>query len=172
MYLKIICQTPMRIKCFNFKHFFLQSSSPPQGKVWKKTIIASWRKQKFLIRVVGENFLSKHIANKQITKNKLVPIFHSKSEDLLHRVCHCSSHVYYELASLWWQFITMMKIDDCDEGFFIVSQLWWTVLILIEIHHFYEHWSLWWEFIIMINIHQYDDNYLYQIHHFDEVRSS
>ena len=97
MYLKIICQTPMRIKCFNFKHFFLQSSSPPQGKVRKKRIIASWRKQKFLIRVVGEKFFSKHIAYKQIKKNNgyiRKPIFHSKYENLLHRVCHCSSHVY------------------------------------------------------------------------------
>ena len=42
--------------------------------------------------------LSKHIANKQITKNKRVnpkPVFHSKSEHFLHRVCHCSSHVYF-----------------------------------------------------------------------------
>ena len=72
MYLKTICQTPMRIKCFNYIHFFLQSPSPPQGKVRKKRFIASWRKQKFLIRVVGEKFLRKHIANKQITKNKRV----------------------------------------------------------------------------------------------------
>ena len=28
IYLKIICKTPMRNKCFNYLHFFLQSPSP------------------------------------------------------------------------------------------------------------------------------------------------
>ena len=46
MYLKIICQTPMRIKCFNYKYFFRQSPSPPQGKVRQKRFIGSWRKKK------------------------------------------------------------------------------------------------------------------------------
>ena len=45
MYLKIICQTPMGIKRFNYKYFFQQSPFPPQGKVRKKRFIGSWRKK-------------------------------------------------------------------------------------------------------------------------------
>ena len=51
----------MRIMCFDYKYFFLQSPSPPQGKVKKKRLIASWPKQKFFIKVAGDKFLSKHI---------------------------------------------------------------------------------------------------------------
>ena len=65
----------MRIMCFNFKHFFLQSSSPPQGKVRKKRLIASWRKQKFLIwRIVFEQAYSQQTDNKEQT-GKLENLF-------------------------------------------------------------------------------------------------
>ena len=79
-------------------------------------------------------------------------------------------HHYYEYASSWWKFIKMIKICDFDVRFFIFSQLWWPVFGLIEIHD--EDSSLWWEFIIVMKIHHYDENYLYQIHYFDVIKST
>ena len=85
----------MRIKCFNYKHFFLQSPSPPQGKVRKKRVIAFWRKQKFLIRVLGEKFVSNYIYQ-HIRKNQWVhskPTFHSNSEVIVSVLCIFSSFI-------------------------------------------------------------------------------
>ena len=71
MYLKIIYQTSMRIECFNNIHFFLQSPSPLQGKVWKKRFIASWRKTKVPYqgswRKVFEQTYSQQTDNKEQT---------------------------------------------------------------------------------------------------------
>ena len=116
----------------------------------------------------------------------VIEIQQGNENSFLIKVIHCDENLkmcwiftimleiyhYYELASLWWNFILMMKIDDCNEGFFIVSQMWWIVVILIEINHCNEHSALRWEFIIVMKIHQYDENCLYQIYHFDEVRST
>ena len=63
MYLKIICQTPMRIKCFNYKQFFLQIQIEKSHSILKKTKVpyqGSWRE-------VFEQTYSQQTDNKEQT---------------------------------------------------------------------------------------------------------
>ena len=45
--------------------------------------------------------------------------------------------------------ISLMKIDNCNEGFFITPSVWQKYLIVIKIHHCDENSFLWWKFIIL-----------------------
>ena len=77
MYVNIICQTLMRIKCFNYIHFFQQNPSLPQGRVRKKRFIASRMLNKTKVpswRIVFEQTYSQQTDNKEQT-GKLENLF-------------------------------------------------------------------------------------------------